>query len=378
MQQKTEVIIIGAGASGLMAALSAAENGAGVLVLEHMPSAGQKLLLTGNGRCNFTNSDVSVRHYHSLSSSESSGAKDREKTDAFLSEVLRQFSFSDCIQSFRSLGIEEEIRHYRFDDTGYVYPAKGGAELVLKALLKKADELGVKFIFQAKLSSITPSGNGYILGWHVPSAGHTVFQEQYADTVILAAGSNACPKTGSDSSIYPFLKSLGLSDAFTGFYPALCALYSKDPLLSDWKGRRAEGEASLSVSEMPVRTESGEIQFNEHSISGIPVMQLSRYAAAALKEEKPVSLTVRIPDPSGGDPLMDHSFAIHRTGGFDRAQCCTGGIRPDTVDAKTMESKICPKIYICGELLDIDGDCGGYNLHFAWATGSIAGKNAAL
>ena len=384
---RRKIIIIGAGASGLMAAVSAAEHGADVLVLEHMESAGKKLLLTGAGRCNYTNTDVDARHYHSLEETSAlfsdAGHEGRSGCTAaeFVSGVLRSFSCEDCIGMFRGIGIEPGIKHYRFDETGYVYPEDKNAGDVLAALLKRTNELDVKIFYGIKLSSIRPAvDTGWEIRFHMPEHGHTVSHCERCSSVILAAGSNAYPDTGSDSSLYPFIKELGLQ--FQSFLPALCALYSKDGILKELKGMRKDGRATLIVSKdcAPsseeatfIASESGEIQFNEHSISGIPVMQLSGTASAALKAGKKVFLQI---DISAGDPFH-HTFAVHRTAGFERSQCCAGGIALTEIDPRDMQARKHPGLYVCGELLDIHGDCGGYNLHFAWASGRIAGLSAA-
>lgn len=378
MNKQRQVIVIGAGASGLMAAITAAEHGAGVLVLEHMDSAGKKLLLTGKGRCNYTNTDVSPKHYHSferyLAGSDAGNAP-----SAFIEAVLSEFDHPACLAFFRELGIEPDIRHYRFDDTGYVYPEEGGAVRVLEALMRRAALLGVRFLYGVRISTAVRADDGsFTVSWHRSVHGHTAEDRERCDALIIAAGSNSHPDTGSDSSVYPLLIGLGLSADHTGFLPALCALYSKDPLLSKWKGRRAEGTVSLLIDGRKTsRKESGEIQFNEHSISGIPVMQLSGLASSCLKNGRNTELLVQIPDADGEHLLMDHVFPIHRTAGFERAQCCTGGIRLSAVDPLSMESRHVRDVYFCGEILDVDGDCGGYNLHFAWASGRLAGRCAA-
>ena len=379
MNKQRQVIVIGAGASGLMAAITAAEHGAGVLVLEHMDSAGKKLLLTGKGRCNYTNTDVCPKHYHSLESY-LAGSDAGSAPQEFMEPVLSEFDHAACLDYFRTLGIEPEIRHYRFDHTGYVYPREGGASKVLDALMLRAELLGVRFLYGVRISTAVRTDDGsFALSWHRSVHGHTAEEQESCDALIIATGSNAYPDTGSDSSVYSLLKELGLSADHTGFLPALCALYSKDPLLSEWKGQRVEGTVSLLIDGRETsRKERGEIQFNEHSISGIPVMQLSGLASSCLKNGRSISLSLQIPDADDpGRLLMDHVFPIHRTAGFERAQCCTGGIRLHTVEPSCMESMHVRDVYFCGEILDIDGDCGGYNLHFAWASGRLAGRCAA-
>lgn len=400
------VLVIGAGASGLMAALSAARAGAKVTVLEHGDKPGRKLALTGNGRCNYTNTDVNVSHYHSFGDYDYSSEK-------FIRTVLDEFGYEDCIAFFRELGIEPDIRHYQYDDSGYVYPEGMNAAEFRDVVYNAAVNAGVKFEFGVDDAEVL-----------------RIAEDDKYHAVVIAAGSNAYPATGSDSSIYPLLKKIGAE--FHIFQPALCALYSKDAYLREMKGKRIKdtvclniyrhnlldkgdmhighnrteqasgknisedisaagkyGPASCSKSSLtPGRDDTiiddagvrlitdstetqvlshkayGEVQFNEHSISGIPVMQLSRYAAIALKQGLKVSLT------AGG-----HEYDIHRTAGFDRSQVCSGGIDLRDIDPHTMRFKD-SNVYICGELLDVDGDCGGYNLHFAWATGYIAGRSA--
>ena len=357
---KPRILIIGAGASGMMAAHTAAKYGAIVTVIDHNSEAGKKLLITGNGKCNFTNTDVSPRHYHSSEFREEASKLSYFRQDeriSLLRHVLEAFSYNDCISFFNGIGITEAVKYFRFDDTGYVYPECGAAAAVRDSLYNACNSLGVRFLFSTDANAVNlqiPNDGGQL---------HSDIGE--FEALIIAAGSNAYPLTGSDSSIYPFIKRLGFK--FNTFLPALCALYSKDERLKELKGIRLEGEALLIIDESQCFNSYGEIQFNEHSISGIPVMQLSGIAAIALAEKKSCILRV------GG-----HDFEIYRTAGFDRAQCCSGGISITDIYPDTLMSKHNKGIYVCGELIDIYGDCGGYNLHFAWASGYLAGKNAAL
>ncbi len=379
------ILIIGAGASGLMAAISAAECGAEVTVLEHKQESGIKLALTGNGRCNYTNTHVSADKYHC----------DETAKRHFIETVLEQFGYEECIAFFKRLGIEPEIKHYSYDDSGYVYPKGLDAAEFRDVMYRAALERGVRFHFAVDDEAIAATVMSVLLRGAYEVGGHDA---EY-DSVIIASGSNAYPVTGSDSSIYPVLMELGVKPY--RFLPALCALYSKDELLRELKGRRIKSETVLRIGKTEYRS-CGEVQFNEHSISGIPVMQLSRYAAQALNEGEQISLSID-----------GHDYRIHRTAGFDRAQTCTGGIDTADIDPETMryreslsarnacaenmdspcgasdtaDSTDCSfrndndsdsaNLYFCGEIIDIDGECGGYNLHFAWASGYIAGTAAA-
>ena len=420
-----KIMIIGAGASGLMAAISAAEHGAEATVLEHKSEAGIKLSITGNGRCNYTNTDVSVDRYYC----------DTKEKRLFVEAVLSQFGYEDCIAFFRRIGIEPEIRHYGYDESGYVYPRGMDAAGFCDVMHQAAVERGVKFLFDARDEDIAAAVRGSFTAeneetkanhktranadtdealvhetympkdtdrkaYYYPSENEVEHDDRY-DAVIIATGSNAYPATGSDSSIYPLLQELGVKPY--RFLPALCALYSKDEHLSVLKGRRIKTEAVLKVSDREYKS-FGEVQFNEHSISGIPVMQLSHYAAKTLSEGVAVILSID-----------GHDYKIHRTAGFDRAQTCTGGIDTIDIDPQTMrykrrmskndneaegaggtcsieeavvstdsngtfwncDDKESINLYFCGEIIDVDGECGGYNLHFAWASGYIAGRAAA-
>ena len=172
---KKRIVIIGAGASGLAAAIEAARTGADVIVLEHTGEIGKKLLMTGNGRCNYTNTDMSPAHFHSHS--------DRKGT--FVQTVLSAFGWEDTVQFFRELGINPRIRHYEYDEGGYVYPASGEARAVLKALLSEAAFLNVRFFCGCRVYSVA----------HMKDQdGRPLFQLDTnqgmvrADSVIMAAG----------------------------------------------------------------------------------------------------------------------------------------------------------------------------------------------
>ena len=365
MAENNKILIIGAGASGLMAAFSAAINNASVTVIDHNAEPGKKLLLTGNGRCNYTNTDVSVKHYHSSSDTEES----KKEKDRLIGKLLDSFGFISCTELFKGIGITPNTVNYRFDDTGYIYPKSGGALAVRDALFKACLEHGVSFKFLTKAEDIDIEIYDKDLSGIDADSMHDKRRSVHTaigdfDSLIIAAGSNAYPLTGSDSSVYPLLKKLGVS--FIGFLPALCALYSKDERLKALKGVRTEATVSLITDNALTYTSYGEVQFNEHSISGIPVMQLSGYAARALHQRKDCVLSID-----------GHDFKIHRTAGFDKAQCCSGGVSLSDIDFDTLRLKHCGNVYVCGELIDIYGDCGGYNLHFAWASGYTAGENAA-
>ena len=470
MAKGRRVLIVGAGASGLAAAVAAARCGALVTVLEHMETAGKKLLVTGNGHCNYTNTALSPRHYHGDA--------------ALIASVLSRFDTEACLRFFETLGVYSKIRRYGYDDGGYVYPASGEAASVRDALLREAEGLGVHLIYGctplslSQCSDINTAANSSA-PLYLAQTRQGSFE---AEAVILASGSNAAPQTGSDSSLYPVLRALGIP--FKTFRPALCQINCREPWMSVLKGVRAEAKVILSVC-MPEPAERegeetafsggkpacfeenknqtpaadkvicsafGEVQFNETGVSGIPVFQLSRFVPLFFAEEKqrkralkaevqPLmepeaecgrdrKQTARKEKPACGLKLtldfaprteaeelqkliemlvqkgqglcglLPHKLArllreqettaaaIARrlkafeltptgTGGFASAQCCSGGIPAEAL-LPSLELKNWKGLYAAGELLDVDGDCGGYNLHWAFATGVLAGTAAAL
>lgn len=403
------VVIIGAGASGLMAAVTAARNGALVTVLEHMESAGKKLLLTGSGKCNFTNrlllrgSGRIKEHYH--------GDPD------LAASVIERFDAEDCIRFFRELGVESVNRSYPYDDGIYVYPASMESRSILRALLSECERLSVSFVYNCHISSVNESSDGR---WGI----HTDLGTFDADSLIFAVGSNAAPRTGSDSSIYPVIKSLG--HGFMPFLPALCGLRPEAGALDELKGVRAEAIVGLHVysdNDMMLYQSRGEVQLSSEGISGVCVMDLSGHASLSLKRGYDTVLSLRFlpwlsdeelkayvirqyeSHPEGpldllsgalplrlseyimrrsgsmeqtADLIRDLRFRIKKTADFEHSQAASGGIPTHEIDSSTMGSKLKRSIFFCGELVDVYGNCGGYNLQYAWSSGYVAGMAAAV
>lgn len=398
------VLIIGGGASGLMAAIAAARGGAKVTVLEHQNQIGKKILVTGNGRCNFTNTDQELSHYHSSS-------------PLPMEVSLGSFSAQDTVAFFKELGIFSKNRN------GYLYPHSDAAGAILEVLRMECEHLKVKIACQVQPEKIAKQ-NGlfkvFTNGW--------VYE---AEKLILATGSKAAPATGSDGSGYTLAKQLGHSVVEP--YPALVQLLSKEKCLNPLAGIRIDAKATLYADENPLISNRGEVQLNARNISGIPIFQISGEAAKALASGKrckvlldflpdftetllkeylkdriltngyknPVQfLTGLFPkklcevlceqchfvknksviDFSEDDIIIlcklikNFSIQIYETNGFEHAQCCGGGVSLEEIDPLTMESKKVSDLYFCGELLDVYGDCGGYNLQWAWTSGYLAGK----
>jgi predicted Rossmann fold flavoprotein len=274
------VIIIGGGASGLMAAITAARNGAKVTVLEHQNQVGKKILVTGNGRCNFTNTNQDLSHYHSESL-------------FHMAVALKQFTCQDTVKFFKDLGIFSKNRN------GYLYPHSDAASAILDVLRMECEHLKVKIACQIEVESIEKCDEIFKV--------HTPGWTYEAENLILATGSKAAPATGSDGSGYELAKSFGHS--IIEPYPALVQLLSKEKCLNVLAGLRVDARVILHADEKPVISNRGEVQLNANNISGIPVFQISADAAKAMASGK--KCYVILDFLPGQTPLPLHSQYPH-------------------------------------------------------------------
>ena len=355
---RRKVIVIGGGAAGIAAAIEAAKN-AEVTVLEHMETPLKKILITGNGRCNFTNSDVSAAHYYGDVN--------------VIESVLSSFSVDDCLDLMRECHVEPLEVHYRFNDCGYFYPSSNKAETVRNGMLSRFSELGGKILCGVNVQAVSMGQEGILV--------RSDKGDFAADRLIFACGSNAAPETGSDSSIYPVLKKLDV--AFHTFLPALCGIKVSDGLSGALTGMRCTAAVTLidQTEEKEYSAEPGEVQFGNGYVSGIPVMHLSRYVSIGRKKEHQMILRIV---PSAWEnvrkdaKVFPASLELLCTGtrGFSHAQCCLGGVDAGELVPETLCWKRNENIYFCGEMIDVDGDCGGFNLHFAFGSGKLAGRKA--
>ena len=408
------VAVVGGGAAGLMAAVTAAQAGAKVTVLERCDRVGRKLLATGNGRCNLTNLRARASNYHSI----------RPAGAALAGEVLAGLPPPGLLAVFESLGLL-----WREEDEGRVYPRSGQAAAVLDVLRLACDRLGVETRCGQTVRDLKQTPDGFALSLAGGSA-----SALSAGRVIVAAGGRASPHLGSDGGGYALLTALG--HALTPCYPALVQLRCAREGLQALKGLRVQAEATLFVDGVPIRAEVGEVLFADYGLSGIAALSLARDVGPALAGGRAAyvrlallpgdddgaraSLVRRrralfsgvpagqfatgmlprrigealcraagIPPqfPLGGladtqaDALAallgDWRFPVTGLQPFDSAQVTAGGIDARDFHPSTMESRLVPGLYAAGEVLDVDGDCGGFNLHFAWASGLIAGRSAA-
>ncbi|MBQ5405199.1 MAG: aminoacetone oxidase family FAD-binding enzyme [Oscillospiraceae bacterium] len=396
------VVVIGGGASGIMAALTAAENKDNrVILLERQQRIGRKLLATGNGRCNLTNTGAAPGNYHG------------EQAD-FARPALARFSPQDALAFFHGLGLLTEEEY-----GGRVYPLSNSANSVLDVLRFALEKAGVDLRCACPARRILRrNGGGYTV---VTDAGETD-----ADALIVACGGAAGAKLGGVTDGYELLKPLGHKR--TPLRPALTQILTAPDYPRALKGVRAAAVLRLTDGETALGENRGELQFTETGVSGPAAFDLSRAVAAggeglslcadflpegadafALLEKRretfpgqPASelftgmlhnrlgrMLVKYAGLEAARPigsLTDNelrraaractafTLPVRGVEGFDSAQVTAGGVRTAGFNPDTLESWFMPGLFVCGELLDIDGDCGGYNLQWAWASGRLAGR----
>ena len=409
MYKKKTIAIVGAGASGMMAALQAKKAGARPVIFELGRRACKKLSMTGNGRCNFTHQTIPDDAYHGKS---------------FVRKGLSLFGPSETIEFFRHLGIEPKFRG------DYVYPHSDQALSVADALLFAVRKQEIPLFTETRVTSLQKKDRGFLLGL---GGKDNPFRGRLFDGVILSSGSKAFVSGDADGDGYLLARSLG--HRILPPLPALCALFCNErSFFEAAQGVRTDAEISLFSGEKRIASESGELQLTKNGLSGIPVFQISRHASPFLSRGRSIKAVVDfLPNmedafsyliqrrkyfcpetaaefgngllagklwrallrragigldvsPQGltegslfllAKLLKESSFIVERTSGFENAQVCRGGVDTAQVEASTMESKLVKGLYITGELLDVDGICGGFNLQWAWTSGYLAGRSCA-
>lgn len=401
------VAVIGGGAAGMMAAITSAREGARVTILEHKERIGKKILSTGNGRCNFTNTYQTPACY-------------RSDNRDFAWNIIQKFNVEKTISFFKELGI------YPKDRNGYLYPYSDQAAAILEVLQIEVAKLDICVMTEINVLDIQPVKKGI----RITTDKKTIT----TDSVILACGSKAAPVTGSDGSGYQLAKLFG--HRIVPVLPALVQLRCAEKFYKSISGVRVQGIVEIYADDIFLASDTGEIQLTNYGISGIPVFQVSRYAAKALYKKQSVTAVLnfmpdmnkeefllflqeritlcpyktldefftgvfpkklcelwirlsrlpkemRVSDLSGEQLeklvlLIQHLRThITETNSFEQAQICCGGVDTTEINPDTLESNYVPGIYFAGELLDVDGICGGYNLQWAWSSGFVAGKEAA-
>ncbi len=405
----------------MAAAISAAREGASVTIYERNDRLGKKILATGNGKCNLGNQSLSIEDYHS-------------DNPALVAQCLEQFGTRETVDFFHSLGLMIKEKN------GYLYPKSEQASSVLDVLRMAVERYGVKVVYEAKVNSLNRRKDGcFEISWQSQASDSKVpGTRDVFDHVILACGSKAAPKTGSDGSGYQLSKQMGLK--VTEVVPALVQLHCREDYCKAIAGVRAEAKIHIRDGRERILSEQGELQLTEYGISGIPVFQLSGQVNQLLKGQKGKELIAEIdflPEFSreewqqfveermaqlprrrcesvenfftgmlhkklmllfmklaglktntlvkdvGKEQFLTvfrlcREFTLHITGShsFDHAQICAGGVSMKEVSASLEALKV-PGLYLAGEMLHVDGRCGGYNLQWAWTSGCLAGRAAA-
>lgn len=393
-----DVAVIGAGAAGLMAAIfagrTARARGATIRIaaIDGAKRIGAKILISGGGRCNITNEIVRPEDFN--------GSRNA------IAKVLRTFDVAATVAFFEELGVS-----LKTEETGKLFPVSNRARDVVEALLRAAEDAGVEVITGMRVESLE---RGF------------VFNEMIrADRVILAVGGRSVPKTGSDGSGYPLVKPFG--HTVTKTFPALVPLVvTKGHWITDISGTSVEAELAVkSPTGRVVQRHRGSMLFTHFGLSGPVVLDISRHWIA----NQPATLTAnfltgetfesldaalldaaranphatiasvlrrRLPDrliahlasdtPLGRLPkderrrivrdVVDFTLPVIHDRGFDYAEVTAGGVPLEEIDLAAMESRRCPGLYLCGEILDVDGRIGGFNFQWAWASGRLAGMGA--
>lgn len=398
-----KIIIIGGGASGLMAAVTALKNGAEVIIIEKKDRIGTKILATGNGHCNFTNNLLNVGCYYDINSD-------------FLSDAFRIFNNESAVDFFDSIGVPSREKN------GYYYPYNMEASSILNAFRALIDSDKVHLFTETNITAIYKKNEYWVV--------RTDKESITGDAVIIACGTNASSKKDLNSTIAEIVIQAGHN--VSKFRPALTYLKVKDECIKIAAGVRFPVNIKLLSGDKIFCSESGELQITSRGISGICVFQLSRFVSTnphikficcidfmpdydcneinnmvysklnlkntmnieelfngilpkklVLSIAKMVNLTINKPVSKQTDKLNQFILMIKEckieiagTGDISESQCLCGGVRVNEIDSKTMESKFNKGMYFAGEIIDVDGKCGGYNLQWAWTSGYIAGISA--
>jgi predicted Rossmann fold flavoprotein len=409
-EKQYDVVILGGGAAGMMAAIWAGRQGARVLVIEYNDTLGKKILSTGNGRCNYSHRNLELTDYRSNTGDVS-----------FFETAFSLVSAEDTRKFFHSIGLFDRAKG------DLLYPRSMQAASVLEVLRQQIFLEKIPVLYHTKVKAPVQTPEGFLL---------TLPQNRsiYAGRLIIACGGAASAVSGSTDDGFYYAKSLG--HTIEPVVPALTFLTLRGNPLAALSGVRCDGVIRLYEGDQCRGTERGELQMASYGLSGIPVFQLSRYASYGLLHQQPLRVELDVMPDYSNEEIIDYieSFASHTerdaelsacligmlhpklvswllditgispkqriadctgeqlrelaeriknsryevigTGDKKSAQITAGGVSLREIDPLTMESVLVPGLYFAGEVMDVDGICGGYNLQWAWTSGCIAGINA--
>ena len=390
-----KVAIVGGGASGLLCAIFCAKNSCKVDIYEQNSKCGKKILVSGNGRCNITNTNLSINDFFG-------------QNPSFVSESLKEFGFKEFEKFINSIGLLLDIK-----DDGRVYPLSNEAKSVVSILTSYAKNLGVNIHTDSKITDIKKLTNDY-------------------DSVVIATGSQAAEHLGGNDDGCRFAEIFGHNIVPT--YPSLVQLHLDSKIAPKMSGAKINGEVTLLINNKPDSSPSGDILFTSYGISGFAILDISQSASVALMEYAKVDISLNLLPSFNAKKLSDHilkisnelpqtsifdilsglipmkiatyilhsieldkgtkasdistklskkiantilnwRFEVSDTHGFRHAEVAGGGVDTSEVDPKTMRSLKQKNLYFTGEVLDIVGRRGGYNFAFAWASAYMAAKD---
>ena len=390
--------IIGGGASGVFASIQLARLGHEVHIFERNDKLLKKIYATGNGRCNFTNSNISIENFHGQNAK-------------FPMSIINNFTYDDCIMFFNGLGVKE----IELED-GKVYPMSLQAKTIAQVLIQEAENQNVVVHLNSYIKKIDFKRNVRILKYD--NSGYTF------DYLIVAAGGRAMEKSGSDGNGYGLLEDLGHS--ITKTYPGIVQLNTKESLYKTIQGTKIPGDVYLVKDGKKILKQSSDILFTDYGISGPGILQISGRAIAEIKKGERVFISLDLLSHMETEELFNFLISSICQNGYKSpkdllscilhenisdliirdleiyenhvseltneevksichkckdlrlevtgyksekdGQITCGGVDTKEIDPKTLKSKIYDKLYLIGEIIDVDGDCGGYNLHWAWAS----------
>jgi predicted Rossmann fold flavoprotein len=399
MPKSFDIAIVGGGAAGLVAAISAARRGDSVVICERMPRLGKKILVTGGGRCNLTNDELGPEAF-------TSGSRE------IVASILGRFGKEDIRNFFRGLGLET------YTEGGRVFPATNQASSVLKVLELELERLGISVELGFEASGIGHAGASF-------SVETADARRVEARSVVLAGGGRSYPALGSNGSAYALAGRFG--HRLVTPVPSAVPVLAKDRMCHFLQGQKVRAAAIAFVGGKPAGRAEGEVLFTQYGLSGTAVLDISESLSIALHRDGLADTTIVLDlvpflseealasefqkrleagwatgdlaagilpdkfapvisamaagserDPGGAGRTLAASlkakrFAVLGTRGWNEAEFTSGGVDAREVDPRTLESKLRPGLFLAGEMLDVQGGRGGYNLAWAWASGHVAG-----